>query len=429
MESLGRHVLVEYYDCSAEILNDVIQIEKAMVDSAEKAGATIINSTFHHFSPFGVSGVVVIEESHLAIHTWPEYRYAAVDLFTCGDSVDPWISYTFLKESFKAGNGSSMEMLRGQLGLLEKIDFDLGQSRDEADQRRRAPRQTRDIWFTERNQNIASSFRHTGDPLFRKQSAFQMVEIYETYEYGRMLTCDGKTMCAETDESAYHEMIVHVAMFTHPDPQRVLVIGGGDGGVVREVVKHKNLQQVVMVEIDEVVVEACKKYLPSISSALDHPKLDLKIADGIRYVTDAHAQSFDVVIIDSTDPVGPAEGLFSAEFYKQVYRILKPDGIMITQSESPRFNVKVFKEIFDCYREIFQPEHVHCFLAYIPIYPSGMWSFSYCSKNGIHPLKNLDRDRLRALFKTADFSYYNEEVHTAAFALPGFVKLILSGQV
>ena len=272
----------------------------------------------------------------------------------------------------------------------------------------------------------SSSFRHTGDPLFRKLSAFQMVEIYETYEYGRMLTCDGKTMCAEADESAYHEMIVHVAMFTHPDPQKVLVIGGGDGGVVREVVKHQNLQQVVMVEIDKVVIEACKKHLPSISSALDHPKLDLQITDGIRYVADTPDQSFDVVIIDSTDPVGPAEGLFSAEFYKQVYRVLKPNGIMITQSESPRFNVKVFKEIFQCYRKIFRPENVHCFLAYIPIYPSGMWSFSYCSKNGIDPLKNLDLDRLRAFIRTAELSYYNEEVHSAAFALPSFVKALLS---
>jgi spermidine synthase len=426
MESLGRHILVEYYECAAEILNDVITIEKSMVEAAEKAGATIINSTFHHFSPFGVSGVVVIEESHLAIHTWPEYRYAAVDLFTCGDSVDPWISYNFLKEAFRAGNGSSMEMLRGQLGLLKKIDFDLSQARDEADQRRRAPRQTRDIWFTERNQNIASSFRHTGDPLFRKRSDFQMVEIYDTYEYGKMLTCDGKTMCAETDESAYHEMIVHVPMCTHPNPQRVLVIGGGDGGVVREVVKHQNVKQVVMVEIDKVVIEACKKHLPGISSALGHPKLDLQIADGIKYAAEAADQSFDVIIIDSTDPVGPAEGLFSAEFYKQVYRILKPNGIMITQSESPRFNVKVFKEIYQCYRDIFQPDHVHCYLAYIPIYPSGMWSFSFCSKNGIHPLRDLDKEKARDFSRLNNLSYYNEEVHTAAFALPRFVQQLLA---
>jgi len=317
-------------------------------------------------------------------------------------------------------------MLRGQLGQLEKIDFDLSQARDDADQRRRAPRQTRDIWFTERNQNIASSFRHHGDPLFRKQSDFQMVEIYDTYEYGRMLTCDGKTMCAETDESAYHEMIVHVAMMTHPDPQRVLVIGGGDGGGVREIVKHENLKQVIMVEIDEVVIEACRKYLPSISSALDHPKLDLKIADGIQFVAETADQSFDVIIVDSTDPVGPAEGLFSDKFYKQVFRILKPDGIMITQSESPRFNVRVFKEIFQCYREIFQPENVHCYLAYIPIYPSGMWSFSYCSKDSIHPLENFDRDKVQAFARKTNLSYYNDEVHAAAFALPGFVKDLLS---
>jgi spermidine synthase len=233
-------------------------------------------------------------------------------------------------------------------------------------------------------------------------------------------------MCAETDESAYHEMIVHVPMCTHPDPQRILVIGGGDGGVVREVFKHQNIKQVVMVEIDKVVIEACKKHLPGISSALGHPKLDLQIADGIKYAADAADQSFDVIIIDSTDPVGPAEGLFSAEFYKQVYRILKPNGIMITQSESPRFNVKVFKEIYHCYRDIFQPDHVHCYLAYIPIYPSGMWSFSFCSKNGIHPLRDLDKEKARDFSRSNKLSYYNEEVHTAAFALPGFVRQLLA---
>ena len=125
MNALGRHILVEFYECSPELMNDVVHIENSMVAAAETAGATVINSTFHHFSPYGVSGVVVIQESHLAIHTWPEYGYAAVDLFTCGDSVDPWVSYTFLKEAFEAGHGSSMELRRGQLNLMKRNDFNL----------------------------------------------------------------------------------------------------------------------------------------------------------------------------------------------------------------------------------------------------------------------------------------------------------------
>jgi spermidine synthase len=425
MESLGRHILVEYFDCSSEVLNDVILIEKAMVKASEVAGATVINSTFHHFSPFGVSGVVVIEESHLAVHTWPEYKYAALDLFTCGESVDPWIAYEFLKEAFRAKSGSSLEMLRGSLSHLEKSDFDLNVHRDKIEKEITKPKSSRDIWFTERDDNIATSFRHSGDLLFRKKSSFQKVEIYDTYQYGKMLTCDGVAMCAEADEYAYHEMIAHVPMLTHPNPKKVLVIGGGDGGTIREVVKHESLEEVVLVEIDEVVIEASKMHLPTLSSAFDHPKLDLHITDGIQYVKDTPDEVFDIVIVDSTDPVGPAEGLFSESFYRDVFRILKPAGLMITQSESPRFNVSVFKEIYNCYFQIFGRENVHCYLAYIPIYPSGMWSFSYCAKSELHPIKNLDQKLAYNFSKNHRLRYYSDQVHYAAFILPQFVKDLL----
>jgi len=426
MSSLGRHILVEYYDCDSEILNDVITIEKAMVQAAKEAEATIINSTFHHFSPFGVSGVVVIEESHLAVHTWPEYGYAAVDIFTCGDTVNPWVSYNYLLKAFKAENGSSLEMLRGQLDLLEKSDFDLKQWRAEHAEKFTEPKFTRNIWFTERAQNVATSFRHHGDPLFRKKSPFQKVEIYDTFQYGKMLTCDGVAMCAESDEYAYHEMIAHVPMLTHPHPKKVLVIGGGDGGSIREIVKHDHLKQVTMVEIDEVVIEASKKHLPNLSSAFVHPKVDLQIRDGIKFVAEAGDETYDVVIIDSTDPVGPAEGLFTENFYQQIQRILKPQGVMVAQSESPRFNVQVFKDIYHVYRKVFGPDNVHCYLAFIPIYPSGMWSFSYCSKGKVHPLKDLDAKKARNFAKKENLQYYTEQVHQAAFVLPKFVQDLLT---
>jgi spermidine synthase len=426
MQALGRHVLVEFFECSSDILNDVASIEKNMVNAATEAGATIINSTFHHFSPFGVSGVVVIQESHLAVHTWPEYRYAAVDLFTCGEPVDPWISYNYLKQAFQAVHGSSMEIRRGQLNLLTKVEIDLAKMRDEAGKELRLPQFTRNIWFTERGNNIALSLRHKGDPLFRKQSPFQKVEIYDTYQYGKMLTCDGMIMCAEQDEHVYHEMITHVAMFTHPNPRRILVIGGGDGGAVRELVRHHNAEQIVMVEIDEVVIEASKQHLPELASAMNHPKLELIIDDGIKYVRSCTDHSFDIVIVDSTDPVGPAEGLFSETFYRDVDRVLDKEGILITQSESPHFNIKVFKEIFQLYGTIFGPENSHCYLAYIPTYPSGMWSFSFSSKGSVHPLRNLDDNRARKFSLQQNLRYYSDEVHRAAFVLPRFVQDILA---
>jgi spermidine synthase len=428
MDSLGRHVLVEFYDCEPEILNDVSTIENNMVAAAKEAGATVINSTFHYFSPFGVSGVVVIQESHLAIHTWPEYRYAAVDLFTCGDPVDPWVSYNYLKKAFKAGHGSSMEIRRGQLNLLEPSKIEIPQLRQKSEEKIPVPKYTRNIWFTERDEYTALSLRHKGDPLFRQQSEFQKVEIYDTYQYGKMLTCDNMIMCAEEDEHSYHEMISHVPMFTHPNPKRVLVVGGGDGGTVREIVKHEQIKEVVLVEIDEVVIEASKKHLPSLASALDHPKLKLHIEDGIKYVSNTENESFDIVLIDSTDPVGPAVGLFNAAFFKQVRRILSNPGIMVTQSESPRYNTKIFKEIYTTHNDIFGTGHVSSYLAYIPTYPSGMWSFSYCTKGNIDPIKDFRATEAQKFTINQKLNYYSEDIHRAAFVLPRFVKEMLKEQ-
>lgn len=426
MDALGRHILVEFYDCSPELMNDVVHIENSMVEAAETAGATVINSTFHHFSPYGVSGVVVIQESHLAIHTWPEYGYAAVDLFTCGDSVDPWVSYAYLKEKFEAGHGSAMECRRGQLGLLKRSDFNIEALRDAAPKPFDPnPKFTRDVWFTERDENIALSLKHTGNQLYKAQSPYQKVEIYETLAYGNMLTLDGMVMCTQKDEYVYHEMITHVAMFSHPNIKRALVIGGGDGGTVRELLRHQQLEQVVLVEIDALVIEACKQHLPETAVAFDNPKLELHVADGIEYIKNCGNEAFDLIIVDSADPVGPGEGLFTAEFYQEVHRCLSSDGIMITQSESPRFNSQVFVEIYDCYRSIFGASNVHCYLAAIPTYPTGQWSFSYSSKGNVSPL-NFDRDAAAAFSQREGLKYYNEDVHAAAFALPNFVKQLLS---
>jgi len=427
MNALGRHILVEFYDCSPELMNDVVHIENSMVAAAETAGATVINSTFHHFSPYGVSGVVVIQESHLAIHTWPEYGYAAVDLFTCGDSVDPWVSYKFLKDAFEAGHGSSMECRRGQLDLLTRKDFNLESMRNLSPKPHEEPTTiTRDVWFTERDENIALSLKHTGDQLYKKDSPYQRVEIYNTLAYGNMLTLDGMVMCTQKDEYVYHEMITHVPMFSHPKARRALVIGGGDGGTVRELLRYEQLEEVTLVEIDELVIEACKLHLPETAVAFDNPRLNLLVEDGIKYINACEEGRYDLIIVDSADPVGPGEGLFTAEFYSQVYRCLTPDGVMITQSESPRFNSAVFVEIYDTYKQIFGQDKVHCYLAAIPTYPTGTWSFSYSSKGDAHPMR-FDREAAARFSQEQGLKYYNEEIHEAAFALPNFVKELLAG--
>lgn len=426
MNSLGRHILVEFHGCSTEILNDVPHIENSMVEAARESGATIISSSFHHFSPFGVSGVVVIQESHLAIHTWPEYRYAAVDLFTCGNSVNPWISYEMLKTAFQAEHGSAVEINRGQLDLLKREEIDLPGLRDEATKELVTPKFSRSVWFTDRNENVALSIRHKGDRVFREKSPFQTVEVYNTFEYGKMLTVDSMVMCSEKDENAYHEMITHVPILTHNNVKDVLIIGGGDGGSAREILRHP-VETLTMVEIDEVVVKASREFLPTLSSSFDNPRLNLIIDDGIKFVREAPDASYDLIVIDSSDPVGPAEGLFSPAFYQDVYRCLRPGGVMTAQSESPRFNQPAFVELNRCLKAIFKPDAVHCYLAFIPTYPTGMWSFTYCSKDGPHPVKSFDSERSTQFAQDQNLQYYNAGIHQAAFCLPTFVQTMLHG--
>ena len=424
--SLGRHILVEFYNSSTTILNDASLIEERMVQAAREADSTVVNSTFHHFSPFGVSGVVVIEESHLAIHTWPEYGFASMDIFTCGEDVDPWAAFNYLKKALRSEHASSMEMLRGQLNLLDKKeDFDVGSLREDKLKNGEGPKQKRNVWFTDRDENIALSLRHRGSALFREESAYQKIEVLDTYAYGRMLACDNMVMCTEYDEYVYHEMIAHVPMLTHPDPRKVLVIGGGDGGTIREVLKHDSIEEVVMVEIDERVIEASKQHLPTLSRAFDDERLHLIVDDGIKYVQQSPSDTFDVVIVDSTDPVGPARGLFTEGFYRDIHRILNDQGVMITQSESPRFNVEVYQEVYTTFKRIFGDDAVFSYLVFIPTYPTGMWSFSYSSKGHTHPWKHLDEERASAFASAHALQYYNPEVHRAAFALPNFVQQMI----
>jgi spermidine synthase len=425
MADLGRHILVEFTQCDPAVLNDVIMIEQGMVSAATEAGATVINSTFHHFSPFGVSGVVVIQESHLAIHTWPEYQYAAVDLFTCGDEVNPWISFDYLKHVLKSSSYGALEMRRGNLNLLQKIDFDLGTMREEAKRHVNPGMYNRNVWFTDKDDNQALSLRHTGETLFDKKTPYQHVRVLETYAYGRMLTIDNMVMCTEKDECHYHEMITHPAIFTHGRVKNALVIGGGDGGTVREILRHPEVEKVTMIEIDEAVVEASRAFLPTISSAFNHPKLDLRIGDGIAFVKEAQDDLYDLIIVDGSDPVGPAEGLFSKEFYQNCYRILRTDGILAGQTESPVFNDKAFSELNILLKEIFGNTRVHVITYSQPTYPTGTWSIMIGRKDCPSPIE-VDTTIIEKFISKNRMGFYNAEVHFAGFALPNYVKALVN---
>lgn len=421
--ALGNHILVEFTGCSPEIMNDVASIEADMVEAAVKAEMTVINSTFHHFSPYGVSGVVVVQESHLAIHTWPEYGYAAVDIFTCGDT-NTWAAFDYLQEKFKAKNYSAIEMRRGVINLLERMDFDLSSMREETKAHINPGKYTRDVWFTDKDANQALSLRYTGEILFRKQSPFQRVSVLDTHAYGKMLTIDNMVMCTEKDEYHYHEMISHPAMLAYGNAKNVLVIGGGDGGTIREILKHESLEKVTMVEIDGTVIEACKEHLPSISCEFGNPKLNLIVGDGIEFVKNAKAGEYDLIMVDGSDPVGPAEGLFTNEFYTNCKNALTDNGLLVAQGESPMFNGKVFVELNQCLSKIFGEDKVNTMLFYIPTYPTGMWSFQIASKGNINPI-DTDQNRIEAFVNKHELNYYNEQIHKAAFAMPNFVKKLL----
>ncbi len=423
--ALGNHILVEFMNCEPKLMNDVAGIERDMVAAARAAGATVINSTFHHFSPYGVSGVVVIEESHLAIHTWPEYGYAAVDLFTCGE-MDAWISFDMLKDAFKSKSYSAIEMKRGSVNLLTRNDFDMTSSRQKAQEEgtpwKNPDFYTRNVWFTDKDENQALSLRFTGEVFFDVQSPFQRVRILESYKYGKMLALDDMVMTTIDDEFHYHEMISHPALLTLGNAKNVLVIGGGDGGTIREILRHNSVEKVTMVEIDGEVIKACKEHLPQIAAEFDNPKLELIVDDGIAFAKNVQAGAYDLIIVDGSDPVGPAEGLFSTEFYQNCYNALKPNGILVAQGESPKFNDKSFAELNKTLQEIFGVENAPISLFFVPTYPTGMWCFQYGIKGDKHPKKVTNQTEMDDFAINNGLRYYNSEVHSGSFATPNFVK-------
>ena len=259
-----------------------------------------------------------------------------------------------------------------------------------------------------------------GKVLFSEQSEFQKVEVFETESsLGRVLTLDDLMMTTEGDEYHYHEMIAHIPMMNHKNPKSVLVIGGGDGGTVREVLKHDTVERVVLCEIDGMVIDACKKFLPTISCGLDDPKVEILVQDAIEYIKDKKNE-FDIVLIDSTDPMGPGEGLFTEEFYTNVKNSLKEGGIMAAQSESPFVNKEEIKKMYDLLKKVFPV--CSTYTSNIPTYPGGYWAWAFCSES-VKPLSYIDERRCKDITKTCKI--YNKDYHLARFSLPNYLKELL----
>ena len=279
-----------------------------------------------------------------------------------------------------------------------------------------------DIWFTEKHENIVGLTFKIKDILHHEKSDFQTVEVIETEAYGKMLLLDGLVMTTEKDEFFYHEMISHIPLLAHQNPEKVLVVGGGDGGTVREVLKHPSVKEVVLCEIDEAVINASRKYLPTIAGKLDDPKVTINVQDAIEYIK-MQQGAFDVILIDSTDPLGPGVGLFTEEFYTNVKNALKDGGIMAAQSESPILNKKELGLISRLLNNVFPV--VKTYIAPVPTYPGSFWSWTACSKT-VQPDEIADINKAKNIEKYAKF--YNVEIHKSVFVLPNFVKDIVSSR-
>ena len=271
-------------------------------------------------------------------------------------------------------------------------------------------------WFTEQVPSTGTAFSlKITQKLHEEQSDFQHLEIFETETFGNLMTIDGCTMVSTKDNFFYHEMITHPALFLHPNPKRVWIIGGGDCGTLREVLKHSGVEIVVQIDIDERVTRLAEIYFPELCESNNDPRADLKFIDGIKWVKEAGANSVDIIIVDSTDPVGPAEGLFGENFYRDCVACLSEDGLLVQQSESALLHLKLIAEMRDAMKN---SGFSHLQTLFFPqcIYPSGWWSATVASKTEL----SFRQDDCNN--KSFDTVYYNTDIHHAAMAQPEFFK-------
>ncbi len=275
-------------------------------------------------------------------------------------------------------------------------------------------RRETDLWFTEYQTPDMRLGLRISEILLNVQTPYQHLLVVRTEQYGNLMALDGAIMITEKDEFTYHEMMSHVALCSHPSPRRVLVVGGGDGGIVRELVRYDILEKITLVDIDEQVIEASRRFFPSVSCALDHPKVEVRPMDALVYIKD-HRDEFDVIIVDSTDPVDFAAGLFEEAFFRDVHSALKEDGMVVSQTESPMGHPDILRTAFMEMKKVFPI--VELGWGIMPTYPTGSWTYTFASK--VHDPRKIFRQPPEGT------RYYSSKIHEACFALPPFLEKIL----
>ncbi|KAF3796224.1 Spermidine synthase [Nymphaea thermarum] len=262
--------------------------------------------------------------------------------------------------------------------------------------------------------------------IFQGKSDYQDVIVFKSSTYGKVLVLDGVIQVTERDECAYQEMITHLPLCSIPNPRKVLVIGGGDGGVLREVARHTSVEQIDLCEIDAMVVEVSKKYFPSLAVGFEDPRVNLHIGDGVAFLKAVTEGTYDAVIVDSSDPIGPAEELFKKPFFALVARALRPGGVVCTQAESIWLHMHIIEDIVKNCRQIFKGSVNYAWTT-VPTYPSGVIGFMLCSTEGPavdfrHPANPIDAQESQC---DRPLKFYNSEIHSAAFCLPSFARKVI----
>ena len=271
------------------------------------------------------------------------------------------------------------------------------------------------VWYSELHDGLSGLTVKVDRIVESTRSDFQRIDVLDTKDFGKMLVLYGSLMVCDKDNNSYNEMITHVPLLSHTRPDDVLIIGGGDCGALTETMKHPEVKSCLMCEIDRKVVETSQKHFPHLTVGLDDPRANVVYQDGKKFIENTEAR-YDIILLDLSDPIGPAADLFQKAFHQKVFERLKEDGILVAQSESPYYNQDTFSSLISNLKTVFPI--VKPYLCFMPIYPSGLWSFAFCSKK-YDPLQDFDQDRYNQLkLKTR---YYSDEVHRAAFALPKFV--------
>src|SRR5690242_2925313 len=328
-------------------------MERALRAAAAAGNVTLLDVFVHQFSPHGVSGVAMIAESHVAVHTWPEFGYFAADVFTCGDTADVEAMIAVLRDEFEAEHVECRNFVRG---IPE-------------------PSSGR---FEEYEPGSASHAAYdVVQVLEQRRSEFQEIMLFESPRLGRVMALDGIVQMTDLDTYVYHEMLAHPALFSHPAPHDVAVVGGGDVHLVAEVLKHPGIERVYLLELDEEVVHVARKHYELARETLADPRVEVRPRDAFESIAELEGE-LDVIMVDLTDPIGPAARLFEDEFYALCERSLRADGMLVAQTESIHFHPEVVQSCFEALRGRF--EHTDLLWTAIATYPGAFWTFGFASK-------------------------------------------------